>query len=97
MTKNEHKIFGAFMSIIIITQACIIAHLSDYKKNCINKYKMEPTLIETQLLDARNQIELLNNQLANNELALKQAHNQIMSFKSKCKDCQYHITQNWGE
>jgi uncharacterized coiled-coil protein SlyX len=58
----------------------------------------ELIVLETQLFEAKSIIEDLKSQLANNELALKQAHNQIMSFKSKCKDCQFLTqNQNWGE
>lgn len=94
MTNNLKKIIKAIVTVILIALASYC--WQGYKLNCISNNN-DPIVL-TQLFEAKSIIEDLKSQLANNELALKQAHNQIMSFKSKCKDCQYLTqNQNWGE
>lgn len=95
MTNNLKKIIRAYLMVIFIALASYCWH--GYKLTCMSNNN-ELIVLETQLFEAKSIIEDLKSQLANNELALKQAHNQIMSFKSKCKDCQFLTqNQNWGE
>jgi len=95
MTNNLKKIIRAYLMVIFIALASYCWH--GYKLTCMSNNN-ELIVLETQLFEAKSIIEDLKSQLANNELALKQAHNQIMSFKSKCRDCQFLTqNQNWGE
>ena len=95
MTNNLKKIIKAYLTVIFIALASYC--WQGYKLKCMSNNN-ELIVLETQLFEAKSIIEDLKSQLANNELALKQAHNQIMSFKSKCKDCQFLTqNQNWGE
>ena len=95
ITKNTKKILAIASIVIVSTHISYTVHLSGYKKDCLNKYNTEPTITEQQLIESRDIIEKQNQQLKQNEIAIKEAHNEINSLKAKCKDCTY--STSWGE
>ena len=96
ITKNTKKILAIASIIIVSTNISYTVHLNGYKKDCLNKYNTEQTITEQQLIESRDIIEKQNEQLKQNEIALKTAHNEINSLKAKCKNCTY-TTTSWGE
>ena len=95
ITKNTKKILAIASIVIVATNISYTVHLNGYKKDCLNKYNTEPTITEQQLIEAKDIIEKQKQQLEQNEIALKTAHNEINSLKAKCKDCTY--STSWGE
>lgn len=96
ISPNTKKILAIATIVIVATNISYTVHLSGYKKDCLNKYNTEPTITEQQLIESRDIIEKQNEQLKQNEIALKTAHNEINSLKAKCKNCTY-TTTSWGE
>ena len=96
ISPNTKKILAIATIVIVATNISYTVHLNGYKKDCLNKYNTEPTILEQQLIEAKDIIEKQNQQLKQNEIAIKEAHNEINSLKAKCKNCTYSTT-SWGE
>jgi hypothetical protein len=92
--KNNKKIILAVAVLLLIPTCSYLIDLQKSKVDCDIKIKQDQSMTDQIFYQYVDENEKLKNQILANELALEQAHKQIMLLKVQCKNCQYILTSN---
>jgi hypothetical protein len=92
--KNNKKIILAVAVLLLIPTCSYLVDLQKNKVDCDIKIKQDQSMTDEIFYQYVDENEKLKNQILANELALEQAHKQIMLLRVQCGNCQYILTSS---